>query len=85
MSPSDSALEWFTTDAKRQGMTIRQYEAAYGLTLMPAQHRIAAHESPESALADGWEHHIIGVVGGSDETTAPSAEAVVVVSEDAAA
>lgn len=82
--PTDSALDWFRTDAKRQGMTIREYERVYGLTLMPAQYRIAAHETPESALAEGWERHAIGVVGGNDETTAPDGAVVVALGEDAA-
>lgn len=41
---SDPALRFFLDDAKAQGLSVREYEKAYGLVLLPAEHDIAAHE-----------------------------------------
>jgi hypothetical protein len=59
----EAALAWFLEDAKRQGLTVREYEARYGILLMPAQRRIAAHETPMSEMPEGWQRKAHRVVG----------------------
>jgi hypothetical protein len=43
-SERDPALRVFLDDAKRQGLSIRQYEAKYRLLLLPQEQDIASHE-----------------------------------------
>jgi hypothetical protein len=45
MNEPDPALQWFLDDAKRQGLSVREYEAKYRILLLPARHAIASHES----------------------------------------
>lgn len=44
--PTDPALQWFLDDAKRQGLSIREYEKRYKIILMPKEHELAANEFP---------------------------------------
>jgi hypothetical protein len=46
---TDPAIKWFLDDAKRQGLSVREYEAKYGILLLPKQHEIAARERPIEA------------------------------------
>lgn len=49
---TDPAVKWFLDDAKRQGLSVRAYEAKYGILLLPKQHEIATRERPIEAAAN---------------------------------
>lgn len=55
---SDPALTWFLADAKRQGLTLSEYEQRYGVILPagrflnPAEARIKRHEVSGGAMND---------------------------------
>lgn len=65
---TDAAIEWFLADAKSQGLSIREYEARYGIILLSKQHEIDAHET---AITEAMES-IIGDLGPEHEPAAGS-------------
>lgn len=44
--PADPALQWFLDDAKRQGLSIREYEKRNKIILMPREHELSTNEFP---------------------------------------
>lgn len=56
---ADTALEWFLADAKRQGLSLAEYERRYDLILSegalpsPAAQRIRRHELLGGLMRDG--------------------------------
>ena len=55
----DSSLDWFLEDAKRQGLSLAEYERRYGIILAegarpsPAAQRIRRHEISGGLMRDG--------------------------------
>lgn len=57
--PADPALQWFLDDAKRQGLSIREYEKRYKIVLMPQEHELSAHEFPIENAPVGAEQLLV--------------------------
>lgn len=62
---ADPATQWFLDDAKRQGLSVREYEAKYRIILLPSQHAIASHEMELSEALGLRSELVPGVDGGS--------------------
>ena len=42
---NDPAIDWLLADARRQGLSVREYEKKYGIILLPSEHEIRTHET----------------------------------------
>jgi hypothetical protein len=58
---ADPALDLLYADARRQGLTVKQYEARYGILL--DERRLASYETPMSTLRRGWQRHAVAIIG----------------------
>lgn len=72
MSPADPALQWFLDDAKRLGLSVREYEKRFDIILMPREKEVSSHETALDTVpvgAIGFSADPADIITEPDEVT----------------